>query len=704
MRIELKGSISAPVLDELVDRYFTMVYSTCLRITRNQHDAEDAAQATFLHLARYVDDGRDIRALGPWLYQVACNASVDICRRRKRQATYEPRGAKPEAGPVSEDPACRADLDELRPVVLEQLKKLPPLYRLPLILQYFGGLSQTQLAEQLGCSHGTLRVRLHRGHKLLRKALEKRGICLAGGLLGLILADVVRSQVGDSIASTAMAFTQHISQTALPSIPTHFLAGTHVAGHAGRKKVWIVVSLAVASVLAAGAPLLAKIRELPIWTAPLDIAPLKLPELSAPLPRLSSADPIPDSPIKDPNLRRSRRTALPPTPDLTAVAARPSSPSPPPAPTDLSSLPAAHTTVLPAPKASAPAVAATAADSAQPPLPKPYQSPAQSLATPHLTSGSTIVAKPPVPDSPSEAPIIMATTFLPADASPWKPAATPGQQIVLATTQGEISVLSYTVLANGERIAVLNSAGGVAGRYHADEPISTTLGEAIVAARAGQPAGTAVQILRNNGQVIANGYQEFYWSFDRIQNDLDNPIGGYNGWFAMNGGRLSLPPLTFSRGTHSSNWGEDPADSTPDLINSLRLTATASRSTSLYIDLLAPDAANLPTFPAGHHLISAYQLGGGDALNGSMSALIRYDDARLTYLGLNEQYVKLWYYLPAIGWQPATAGRDLANNWVRGNIPANADFIVVSTPEPGAVALISAAALFLLRRRRATPR
>lgn len=712
--IELKGTQSAPALDALVQRYFAMVYSTCLRITHDRHDAEDAAQAAFLCLARQMRDHKDIRAMGPWLYQVACNTSVDICRRRKRRAAHEPHYAKHESAGVIDDPAVHADLAETRPAVLEALNKLPTRYRLPLILHYFGGMSQEQLAKELACTRNALRVRLHRGHKLLRTSLEKRGICLAGGLLGVILAEAVRSQVSDGLVGSTIALGRQVNGAgffACAASPDVLAAAAQAAVPAARTKVWIVISLAVASALTASAPLFARLRDLPHLPNPLDLAPFKLPELIAPLLRLSSADPPPAQ-------ARSVRVAAAPTMPTTNGRPQPAA-----APAvfalwpDLLSPGAASAqaarvaiTTICAARSAAPdfvlcrAVAQSQALAESTPLsPVPSQSVVRSALSDH-GNGTT------------QAPVTVAATFQPSTVSPWVPA----NAMVRGHGSDYIGLAAENDPGGGWLVYLDGSGGAVNALYAAQftgdphlllgqQSVSDAVSHAITTAYTRKPASAStpvqsVQVLRNNGQVIADGRVEDYMWCNSIQNDVDNPRGGFNGWFAMHGGRIELPAIDVRRGTHTYNWGEDASDRTIDLINSMRITAAASGDSELDISLLATDSASLPAFPQGHHFISAYELSGGQTIMGPMHTTVRYDDARLTYLGLNEQFVKLWYWSnPATGWQRAydNFSRDTLNDWVSADIPSGVQYIGVSTPEPAsAMALLGTGALLLLRRSR----
>lgn len=729
MLIELKGTENARVLDALVQRYFAMVYSTCLRITHNRHDAEDAAQAAFLCLARQLRDRKDIHAMGPWLYQVASNASVDICRRRKLRAVHEPRSAKHESVAVIDDPARHADLAETRPAVLESLNNLPTRYRLPLIMHYFGGMSQAELAKELACTPNALRVRLHRGHKLLRKSLEKRGICLAGGLLGVILTEAVRSQVSDGLIGATIALGRQVSDLGLSACnagPDVLAAAAQSAAPVGKTKVWIVISLAVASALTASAPLLARLKDLPRLPNPLDLLPFKMPELVAPIPRLSTADPL--AAPAQPTLAAAPRTHIAmaytqptPTAGLMTAALRPAEPASSAVCSDLSS-PAAGTgpvtrTPVATPSSKRPAIPnpilfAHVEQNREIARPSPVDY-VPSRSTSHSRDsdyrGSTI------PVSNIESPIAIAATFQPATVSPWIPSSAIGRghgadYIAVAAENDGGGWLVY-LDGSGSRVNALYAAEFTANpQLLLDRAsVSDAVNSAITQAYAQKSAtsfspGQPLPVLRNNGQVIADGRVEDYTWCDSIQNDLDNPRGGFNGWFAMHGGRVELPAIKVHRGIHTYNWGESASDTKIDLINSLRITANASGASELDISLLATDTSDLPPFPVGHRFISAYELSGGETIMGPMQTTVRYDDARLSYLGLNENYVKLWYYTDAAtGWQRAfdNFSRDTRNDWVSADIPAGVQYIAISTPEPtSAMALLGTGALLLLRRSR----
>jgi RNA polymerase sigma factor (sigma-70 family) len=168
----------------LVRRHGPMVLAVCRRLLSEPHDAEDAFQATFLVLIRKASDlGRPER-LGNWLYGVAYRIALKARGQGARRRGFEqPLADIPVEGGV-------ADLvwRELRPVLDEELQRLPDKYRVPVVLCYLEGVSKRAAARQLGWPEGTLSTRLHRAREILRQRLTRRGLALSAGVVAVALS------------------------------------------------------------------------------------------------------------------------------------------------------------------------------------------------------------------------------------------------------------------------------------------------------------------------------------------------------------------------------------------------------------------------------------------------------------------------------------------------------------------------------------
>ncbi|HET8607413.1 MAG TPA: sigma-70 family RNA polymerase sigma factor [Gaiellaceae bacterium] len=158
-------------LGELYDRYASLAYGLARRILRDGSLAEDAVQEGFLAVwrsaARY-DAGR--AGARVWILTLVHRRAVDLVRRHERRRT-EPlaeheRGA---AGGADEAVWLRLQRDRVR----EALQRLPDQQREALELAYYGGFTQSELAERLGQPLGTIKSRMFAGLARLRELLDE---------------------------------------------------------------------------------------------------------------------------------------------------------------------------------------------------------------------------------------------------------------------------------------------------------------------------------------------------------------------------------------------------------------------------------------------------------------------------------------------------------------------------------------------------
>jgi RNA polymerase sigma factor (sigma-70 family) len=189
----------------LVARYCGLVLGVCRRVLHNEHDAEDAFQATFLVLARRAARIHHRGALAGWLYAVAYRTALRANQRR-RQRRQEPLG---------DDLAALDDvLQEInrryeQQLLDEELNRLPSHYRDPLVLRYLLGKSNRQIAMELGVTTGVVEGRLKRGKDSLRLRLAKRGLVLSTALAAFGIPHHASAAAihGPLVAATADAAT-----------------------------------------------------------------------------------------------------------------------------------------------------------------------------------------------------------------------------------------------------------------------------------------------------------------------------------------------------------------------------------------------------------------------------------------------------------------------------------------------------------------
>jgi RNA polymerase sigma factor (sigma-70 family) len=159
-------------LGALYDRFGRVAYSAALSILRDRALAEDAVQEAFLALWRSADSYQQERAKpATWILTLVHRRAVDLVRREDRRRG-EPLDAAPEptAGSVPEE----ANLRERRMAVQAALRKLPADQRQALELAYYGGYTQSELAERLGVPLGTVKSRMFAGLTRLRELVPEQ--------------------------------------------------------------------------------------------------------------------------------------------------------------------------------------------------------------------------------------------------------------------------------------------------------------------------------------------------------------------------------------------------------------------------------------------------------------------------------------------------------------------------------------------------
>jgi RNA polymerase sigma-70 factor (ECF subfamily) len=155
--------------DELYRRYARPVLGLALRRLGDRGRAEDAVQEAFAAVWRSAGSYRPERGAGaPWLYTVARNAIVDGLRRTPEPAAEIPETSAPEDGPPEQ-----AEASWLAWRVHRALEELPEHERPVIELAYYGGLSQSEIAEYLGLPLGTVKTRTRSALMRLADELEE---------------------------------------------------------------------------------------------------------------------------------------------------------------------------------------------------------------------------------------------------------------------------------------------------------------------------------------------------------------------------------------------------------------------------------------------------------------------------------------------------------------------------------------------------
>jgi len=174
-------TVSSPDLSESLATHREAIVRYIRGIVRNDAEAEDLTQETLLRAYNKLSTLEDPTRLVPWLYRIATNAAYD----RFRQASYRHRplsleedsGAAGETAKLEVMPDDSPRLDklmeqrEMSSCVQEYIEDLSDSYRAVILLHDVQGLTNPEIAEMLGVSLATVKIRLHRARTRLRAAL-----------------------------------------------------------------------------------------------------------------------------------------------------------------------------------------------------------------------------------------------------------------------------------------------------------------------------------------------------------------------------------------------------------------------------------------------------------------------------------------------------------------------------------------------------
>lgn len=186
-------------LEVLVARHGPMVLGVCRRILSDPHDVEDAFQATFLVLVRKAGSLRRRDLLGNWLHGVAHRVAVRARANAVRRRTRERSGAE-----AAVESSPEGDWCDLRPVLDEEIARLPEKYRIPVVLCFLEGQTHEEAARQLRWPLGTVKSRLARARARLQGRLTRRGLAPSAGLLGAALSSKLSAAVGSALVGSTV--------------------------------------------------------------------------------------------------------------------------------------------------------------------------------------------------------------------------------------------------------------------------------------------------------------------------------------------------------------------------------------------------------------------------------------------------------------------------------------------------------------------
>jgi RNA polymerase sigma-70 factor (ECF subfamily) len=161
-------------LEELYDRHAPMLYGLVLRIVGRVSDAEEVLQDAWLQAWRRADSWDPARGTVPaWLVTLARSRAIDRIRSVAARQRAEAATPAPDTALTADEPAANAAQRQRQERLSAALATLTPRQREVLELGYFGGLSQTEIAERIGAPLGSVKSWTRQGLMRLRELVPE---------------------------------------------------------------------------------------------------------------------------------------------------------------------------------------------------------------------------------------------------------------------------------------------------------------------------------------------------------------------------------------------------------------------------------------------------------------------------------------------------------------------------------------------------
>lgn len=166
----------------ITKRYNRRLFRIARSILRNDAEAEDVVQETYVRAFTGLDMFRGDAAFGTWITRIAMNEALGRLRRRRPMVDWEAYGANRHQAEIIHFPASAAGSDpeqsmaqsEIRAVLEQAIDGLPDAFRAVFVARIVEGMSVEETADLFGLQLQTVKTRLHRARVLLREELDKQ--------------------------------------------------------------------------------------------------------------------------------------------------------------------------------------------------------------------------------------------------------------------------------------------------------------------------------------------------------------------------------------------------------------------------------------------------------------------------------------------------------------------------------------------------
>jgi RNA polymerase sigma-70 factor (ECF subfamily) len=154
----------------LFERHHVKLYSFLVRVTNRRDSSEDLVQEVFFRMLKYGHSFRGDAPFAVWMYQLARNAANDHFRKWKNELPLEAAEDRPDQDPVAHDSLVREETSEN---LKRALALLPAEKREVLVLSRYQELKYEEIGAILDCPVGTVKARVHRALKDLKREYQR---------------------------------------------------------------------------------------------------------------------------------------------------------------------------------------------------------------------------------------------------------------------------------------------------------------------------------------------------------------------------------------------------------------------------------------------------------------------------------------------------------------------------------------------------
>lgn len=169
------GAVDA--FEKLISIHQEKIYNFAYRLTGNEPDARDLSQDSIIKIFCFLKEFRGESSFSTWLWRIVYNTFLDLCKssHKKNALLTIPIETTLYLKDNNPGPDKEMENSDLRKRVELALSKLPVRYRMAIIMYDIQGFSYEELAKISKISMGTVKSRLSRGRKLLKKIILKSG-------------------------------------------------------------------------------------------------------------------------------------------------------------------------------------------------------------------------------------------------------------------------------------------------------------------------------------------------------------------------------------------------------------------------------------------------------------------------------------------------------------------------------------------------